>query len=286
MLRTPFVSGGAAAGEEALRLRIEPLRAELLRHPIYGRVNDLPSLRLFMASHVWAVWDFMTLAKALQRSLTCVETPWLPPRDRRAARLINSIVLGEESDEIAPGQYASHFDLYLAAMAEVGADRAPIAALVSALRSGQPVGAALAEATIPRATREFVWTTLRTAGEGRVHEVAASFLHGREDLVPVMFRRILATLEVAGALVCPSFRCYLDRHVHVDEGEHAPMAAELLRSLCGEDEVKWKQAAEAAAVALTARRALWDGVFDQIGQRAEPRPARAAERLAFPVPEI
>jgi hypothetical protein len=255
--------------EKHLQLGLEPLRAELVRHPIYGRVRDLASLRLFMTSHVFAVWDFMTLVKTLQRALTSVETPWLPPGDTRAARLINSIVLGEESDEIAPGHYTSHFELYLSAMDEIGADRAPIDAVIEAVRKRTPVSAALERVAIPESTRDFVRTTMRIAETGSVHEVAAAFLHGREDLVPAMFRRILTTLGAEPSLSCAAFRCYLERHVDVDEHEHSPMAHQILESLCAGDATKWKQAEEAAVVALTARVRLWDGVWKQIRQGAD-----------------
>src|SRR2546430_1846165 len=127
-------------------------------------------------------------------------------------------------------------------MDEIGADRAPIDGLIDALRSGTPVSDALDALdvrAIPLSTSGFVRTTLRTAREATVHEVAASFLYGREDLVPRMFRRILATLEAETSLRCPAFRCYLDRHVDVDENEHAPMAHDLLRSLCGGDATRW-----------------------------------------------
>lgn len=268
--------------EARLHARLDPLRDELAQHPIYDRVNDVPSLRVFMTSHVFAVWDFMTLLKTLQRTLTCVKIPWIPPVDIHAARLINCIVLGEETDEVAQGEYTSHFDLYLTAMDELRADRQPIDALISALRRGETVNVALDDVEIPEATRDFVRTTMHIAG-GAIHEVAASFLHGREDLVPMMFRRILAGLAADSTLGGVAFRRYLERHVDVDEHEHGPMARRLLRSLCGEDAEKWEQAAEAAAVSLTARLQLWDGVLEQIQEpavrRDTLRPPRSGSRL-------
>ena len=36
--------------------------------------------------------------KALQRGLTCVDIPWLPSRYPESRRLVNEIVLGEESE--------------------------------------------------------------------------------------------------------------------------------------------------------------------------------------------
>ena len=78
---------------------LAPLRNELLGHPIYRRIDSLNALHVFMQHHVFAVWDFMSLLKALQRRLCCIDVPWLPPANHLAARFINEIVLGEESDD-------------------------------------------------------------------------------------------------------------------------------------------------------------------------------------------
>ena len=84
---------------ELIEAHIAPLRDQLSAHPLYSSISTQEHLRLFMESHVFAVWDFMSLLKALQRTLTCVDLPWVPTPYPASRRFINSIVLGEESDE-------------------------------------------------------------------------------------------------------------------------------------------------------------------------------------------
>jgi hypothetical protein len=233
-------------------------RGALLAHPVYEAVRDRVALQSFMSAHVFAVWDFMALLKALQRRLTCVEIAWTPPRSRMAARLVNEIVLGEESDEIAPGRTMSHFELYLQAMRETGADTRRIESFVAAIGSGTVPAQALAIAAPPAFVRDFVAGTLALATTGEVEEVAASFLLGREDLVPAMFRRLLPVIGPSSETA--SLRLYLARHVELDETHHGPLARRILSELCGTEEARWSRAAEAARGALIARRRLWDGV--------------------------
>ena len=92
------------------------LRAALLEHPIYTQVDSVADLRRFMEDHVFAVWDFMSLLKRLQQDMTCVTVPWFPADNAKAARLINDIVIGEETDVGPDGSYISHLALYLRAM--------------------------------------------------------------------------------------------------------------------------------------------------------------------------
>jgi hypothetical protein len=239
---------------------IAPARERLLAHPVYDAVTAPQALRTFMEAHVFAVWDFMSLLKSLQRALTCIEVPWTPPRSRTAARLINEIVLGEESDEVFPGVTMSHFELYVEAMREVRADVQPITRFVASIGQGTPVAAALGDARLPLHVRGFVEETLATAACGEVERIAASFLVGREDLVPAMFRRMVPSVEMNGRAV--SLRRYLARHIEVDEGEHGPLARRLLSELCAGDEARWRRATEAARSAIHARLRLWDGVVE------------------------
>src|SRR5882724_6088954 len=78
------------------RINVADLVEAVRTHPLYEHVSDEHSLRLLMRTHVFAVWDFQSLLKSLQRSLTCVEVPWLPTADAEARRFVNEIVLEEK----------------------------------------------------------------------------------------------------------------------------------------------------------------------------------------------
>lgn len=240
--------------------RLEPLRHGLLTHPIYQEIDQLESLRVFMEHHVFAVWDFMSLLKLLQRHLTCVDVPWVPGIDAQACRFLNEIVLAEESDEDGQGGYASHFELYQRSMTQCGADTTVVDCFLSALKAGVAVPVAFEQANVPLASRGFVLQTFDIIERGRLCAVASAFTFGREDLLPAVFQRIVDSLNVESGGKLEAFKFYLERHIGLDGDEHGPMAQRLLQSLCGSDEVLWQEAEQAAVDSLTARRALWDGI--------------------------
>jgi len=260
------------------------LVARLLAHPLYGEVRDEHALRLFMSSHVVCVWDFQCLLKALQRELTCVSVPWLPTPDPEARRLINEIVLDEESDLAPGGGHLSHFELYREAMRDAGADGRAIDALLAALGRGEPVGSALDGCGLPLAAVQFARTTLELAA-GPPHVAAAAFAWGREEVIPDMFRRLVGTLASHDARRWGRLRYYLERHIERDADVHSVAARALAQRLCGEDARRQIEARSAARAALQARLALWDALAATIrAGRATDAPlatgARGAEDAA------
>src|SRR5260370_8164498 len=136
------------AGVEKIRAGVAPARAEVTGHPIYQRMHTLGDVTTFMQHHVFAVWDFMSLLTALQQRLTCVTLPWLPEGPATSRRLINEIVLVEESDELG-GEFISHFELYLIGMKEAGADTHAVEEFLAALRPGVDLAAPIAPPALP-----------------------------------------------------------------------------------------------------------------------------------------
>lgn len=239
---------------------IAPLQRQLDNHPIYSAIDNIDDLRLFMQHHIFSVWDFMSLVKYLQHQVASSQYPWLPGGDSQVQRFITELVLEEECDETEDGQgYASHFEMYCAAMEEIGADTRPIRAFLQIVKT-EGIDAALQSPHIPAASRQFSRTTFAFIQSGKPHAVAAALALGREHIIPDMFRHILKEMAIH-KLEAPTFHYYLERHVHLDEDSHAPMSIRLMEMLCQSDADR-QEAVQFAQDAIQARINFWDGVLE------------------------
>ena len=215
-----------------------------------------------METHVFAVWDFMSLLKRLQLELTCTSTPWIPVGNPITRRLINEIVFGEESDVDQNGQALSHFELYLQAMEDIGADTRAINSYIKQLKQGESWEKALVNSGASHAAIQFVHNTMDFVEHAPIHVVAGVFTYWREDLIPDMFTSIVKEYNAESRL--NKFVYYLERHIELDGGEHGPLALELISNLCGDDNQKWEEVEETAVNCLIARKKLWDAVLSKL----------------------
>jgi hypothetical protein len=252
---------------EDLQAAIAPLRTELQTHPVYDHLRTLADVQTFMQQHVFAVWDFMSLLKWLQTHLTCARVPWLPTVDPLSRRLINEIVLAEESDEDGAGGYASHLELYLAAMEQCSASTVEFEQFLARVSSGVSVDAALQQASVPSGAAKFVRGTFRLLDSKAPHAIAAGFALGREDLIPGMFRELIIDIDSRLPGKLTKFRDYLQRHVELDEEHHTPLALRMLCQMCGDDPTLWFEAQVAVKRCFQERQALWDAVLERIEGR-------------------
>jgi len=250
---------------EQIQSQLAPLRERLAAHPLYSTIRTEPDLRMFMEAHVFAVWDFMSLLKSLQSRLTCVTVPWTPSAWPESRRFINEIVLGEESD-VYDGRSVSHFELYLEAMEEFGADTGPIRSLLRRVEGGRVETGRFDAGSIgaPIAAARFVASTFALIQTGKLHAIAAAFTFGREDVIPEMFRELVRDLDSRLSGKLGKFVWYLERHIEVDGEDHGPLSLRMVADLCGDDEARWEEAGAAAEAAILARLALWDGILGEI----------------------
>lgn len=250
---------------ESINQSIQSQKDILLHHPLYQKVQTIEDLHHFLESHVYAVWDFMSLLKALQSKLTCTSTPWFPTVNTETRYLINEIVTAEESDLTLDGHRQSHFEMYLEAMQDCGANTAEVEQFLASIRSLNNIFVAIKTSELHPNIKAFLDFTFRVIEEGKTHEIAAAFTFGREDLIPSMFTAILKNFQASFPETdLRKLIYYFERHIELDADEHGPMAMQMISELCGTDAQKWKEVEAVSILALEKRIGLWDAIEESI----------------------
>ncbi|MGV1011552.1 MAG: DUF3050 domain-containing protein [Flavobacterium sp.] len=247
---------------------IQEYKNQLLTHSLYEKVKTIDDLHCFLENHIYAVWDFMSLLKALQNKLTCTTTPWLPIGNPEVRYLINEIVVAEETDLALDGSRQSHFEMYLDAMQQCGANTQYITAFLENVKATQNIFVSIKQSNLHPNVKAFLDFTFRVIEEGKAHNIAAAFTFGREDLIPSMFTEILKNFQINFPETDLSkLIYYFERHIELDADEHGPMAMQMISELCGTNETKWKEVEEVSKQALEKRIGLWDAIKEQITQK-------------------
>ena len=252
---------------KSLKESLIPLKNQLINHSLYNNLESIEDLKSFMEAHIYAVWDFMSLVKKLQIELTTTTLPWYPKQNNAAARLINEIIWGEETDVNKEGVPMSHFEMYLEAMGQINADTSAIKMMVNNIKSGNTVFDAIEKARLPVYISDFLNFTFKIIKEGKSHKIASVFTFGREDLIPDMFISMIKKINHKNDAKIDQVIYYFERHIEVDGDTHGPLAIDMIKNLCGTDQNKWNEATEASQLALKKRIALWDGINKVVIQK-------------------
>lgn len=255
---------------ETINNSIQPQKELLLQHSLYKKVKTIEDLQCFLENHVYAVWDFMSLLKALQSKLTCTTTPWFATQNPQTRYLINEIVLAEESDLTIDGNRSSHYEMYIEAMKACEANVGGIEDFLSEVNSLKNIFVAIKKSNLHPNIKAFLDFTFRVIEEGKSHEIAAAFTFGREDLIPSMFTEILKNFQANFPETDLSkLIYYFERHIELDADEHGPMAMKMITELCGTDAQKWSDVEEVSKLALEKRIGLWDAIEETIMMKVE-----------------
>lgn len=252
----------------AINHKIQSYKDQLLNHALYNEIKTIEDLHCFLENHVFAVWDFMSLLKALQNNLTCTTTPWIPVGNPEIRYLINEIVLAEETDVDQNGNRKSHYELYLDAMTACGASTNHVTTFLKDVEATKNIFVSIKQSELHPKVKAFLDFTFRVVEEGQPHQIAAAFTFGREDLIPEMFTAILKEFQVnfpkndLSKLIY-----YFERHIELDADEHGPMAMKMIEELCGNDDKKWQEVEDISILALEKRIELWDAIKEQIQEK-------------------
>jgi len=250
---------------ETINTTIQDYKNQLLSHSLYEKVKTIEDLNCFLETHIYAVWDFMSLLKALQNKLTCTTTPWLPIGNPEIRYLINEIVVAEETDLSLDGKRVSHFEMYLEAMQQCGADTNEINAFLEEVKTTQNIFVSIRKSELHPHVKAFLEFTFQVIDDGKPHKIAAAFTFGREDLIPTMFTEILRNFQINFPETDLSkLIYYFERHIELDAEEHGPMAMHMITELCGDSEKKWNEVQEVSVMALEKRIELWNFIEEQI----------------------
>lgn len=250
--------------------KIQSQKEILLQHSLYEKVKTIDNLHEFLENHIYAVWDFMSLLKALQNKLTCTTTPWFASENPETRYLINEIVLAEESDLTVDGRRLSHFEMYVEAMKNCGAQTARLETFLQNVIDTNNVFIAIKQSDLHPNIKSFLDFTFRVIEEGKAHKIAAAFTFGREDLIPNMFTQILKNFQQNFPETDLSkLIYYFERHIELDADEHGPMAMQMITELCQDDENKWKDVEEISILALEKRIGLWNAIEEKIENSLE-----------------
>ena len=242
---------------------IEELKQSLASHKLFSRTLNVEQIRLFMESHIFSVWGFMSLLKALQSNITVNQIPWTPNQNTKngLTNFINEIVLCEESDVIEGIGYISHFEIYLLAMNKINADVSQINFLTEKLNNQEYDKRLIEELSIYDEVKDFVKFDLDIAISRNLPKIVGSFTLGREKVIPNMFRYIVTCIESNNST--KNLLTYLKRHINIDGDRHGPLSMKLLDTICDTDE-DYDLAYNSGITSLQLRLKVWDRIASEL----------------------
>jgi hypothetical protein len=168
--------------------------------------------------------------------------------------------MAEESDVNELGLAMSHYEMYIDAMIQVGADTSNINLFIKAIEKGDNLEDASKKIKLDAPILEFIKFTMDIVNSDKPHSIASAFTFGREDVIPDMFLEIIGQSKTNDDKTYSKLLYYLNRHIELDGDEHGPISLKMVEELCGNDNLKWEDVLETATEALKMRLKLWDHI--------------------------
>lgn len=245
---------------------IEDLKSELAAHCLYTKLQHMEDIHIFMEHHVFAVWDFMSLAKALQLHLDATQVIEKQTDNSKILGFVNGILTGGETDPNKKEIVLSHLEMYLELMDEIGANTTNIKKLIASSAAGLDIHEAMQIAQLTDEQQRILNFTQTIIATNEIHKIAVAATLVPEGMISNRFLKILKETEERDNLLVPKFKNYLNRYKAIDGNDYGLLSLEMVTHFCDSDGKKWVDILDIAMKTLSHRIYLWDAIVDEIDQ--------------------
>ena len=242
---------------------LSQLKKSIRGHTLFSNKLSNRQIAIFMESHIYSVWGFMSLLKSLQYALSSNNLPWIPTSNTTngLVNFINEIVLSEESEHIKGIGFISHFEIYLLAMEEIGAKVNNIKKLIKNIENNKKYKNAILDIKIHKEVRDFLDFDIKTSQSNSLPKIIGGFTLAREQVIPNMFEYIIPAIKDKKS--AKHFITYLRRHISIDGDRHGPLASKLLETICSSNK-DMCTAYQSGIKSLKLRLKVWDKVASEL----------------------
>ena len=248
---------------EIYKKELSQLKKSIRKHTLFSNKLTNRQIAIFMESHIYSVWGFMSLLKSLQYGLSSNNLPWIPTSNTTngLVNFINEIVLSEESEYIKGVGFTSHFEIYLLAMKKIGAKANEIKKLIKNIEKNKKYKDAILDIKINKEVKDFLDFDIKTSQSNSLPKIIGGFTLAREQVIPNMFEYIIPAIKDKKS--AKYFITYLKRHITIDGDRHGPLATRLLKIICTSNNdmcIAYKSGIKS----LRLRLKVWDKVASEL----------------------
>jgi hypothetical protein len=154
---------------------------------LYSCIKTEDDFRVFMENHIFTIWDYMSLLKALENSFRNDSLPWFPSRNAKSLKTLHEVVCQEEFASDGKGEIKSNFEMYLETMEEIGANTSDILNVLSHARSIDIIQEALTLSNNNVESSYYTRFIYNIIKSGKPHLMATVLALSKETSFPSLF---------------------------------------------------------------------------------------------------
>ncbi|MEQ8473298.1 MAG: DUF3050 domain-containing protein [Marinoscillum sp.] len=235
----------------------------VVQHPVFKKLNSLDNVIKYSEFQIWCVWDFMSILKCAQNFIFNNDILWSPPSNPNAGSAFYKLIESEETDlgfRNDKLNRASHFQSFILAMNQMGADTSGINNFLKFIQSGNSLEEALNKSSASEKTQEFLITNNQLINKSPLNALALMTLT-RENIIPSVFNSLMNNIQKSDKI--EKFIWYHERHIHLDMVLHGKLSFFIFNEFFNATDLI-KESIEASILSLNARIQLLNEINNKL----------------------